>query len=198
MPKLHDPCRSSDLSSSCAVSLGQATHRPSLCLIFLPCKPRVTVLWVGQNGTGSGNALWEALRSSRLRDGLLPRQVGRTRPHSGVPPRLQALRAHAPRRGHPGAHPAGCSDRGAHHGGAVMGTLACRGRVPKYLHSPRAPKDNRARKMSFMSGVLTPANEGFATCACSAPLYPALGDLTGFAPPCGLKVPLRPPPFTHA
>lgn len=44
---------------------GQVTHRPSLCLIILPCIPRVTVLWVGQTGTGSGNTLWEALRSSR-------------------------------------------------------------------------------------------------------------------------------------
>ena len=49
-----------------------------------------------------------------------------------------------------------------------------------------------------MAGVLGRLrNEGSATCARSASLYPGLGDLTRFAPPCGpISAPasLLPPP----
>lgn len=78
----------------------------------------------------------------------------------------------------------GCSHSGAWGPGHLPGG-ACP-RPHSYLHSPRAPRDSRAGTKSFMAGVLGRLrNEGSATCARSASLYPVLGDLTRFAPPCG-------------
>lgn len=91
----------------------------------------------------------------------------------------------------------GCSHSGTWGPGYLPGG-ACP-RPHPYLHSPRAPRDSRAGTKSFMSGVLGRLrNEGSATCPRSASLYPVLGGLTRFAPPCGpISAPGLPPPSSR-
>ena len=149
LPKLHSPCRSWDPISSLLCVLGK-----SLTLSeshFPPTYTHVTVLWVGQNGTRTWKTLRGALpapgkRPHLLRGALLgplPRRVGGSRPTPGLLPRCRRW-----------CQPGGARDRDAHTEGPEDPYAHPEWRAPRYPHSPRAPRDSRAGKKSFMSGLL--------------------------------------------
>lgn len=160
----------------------------SLCILLSP------VLWIGQKGQGPGRTLGELGSSghgpagySEPSAGLLPRRVGGIAPLPGASSAAGA-RAKLPAAGDKEAHTAGArtqtptlrgGDWGCSHSRAWgPGHLEGMPRPHPYCTHQGLPRDSRAGTKSFMSGVLGRLrNEGSATCARSASLYPVPGGL---------------------
>lgn len=71
--------------------------------------------------------------------------------------------------------------------------MGARPQAPALTEDPEG-QQGREDELHIWGPEETPANQGSATCACFAPLYP-LGNLMGLAPPCG---PIGPPaPSPH-
>lgn len=149
LPKLHSPCRSWDPISSLLCILGK-----SLTLSESHCPPHVYACnstmgrtkWDRDPKTLRGALPALGKRPNLLRGALLqplPRRVGGSRPTPGLLPRCRRW-----------CPPGGARDRDARTEGPGDPDARPEGRAPKYPHSPRAPRDSRAGKKSFMSGLL--------------------------------------------
>lgn len=115
-------------------------------------------------------------------DPLLSDQVSGTRPHSWVRPQLQALCATASGRGYQAA---GCSDPSAHSAGRSDRDAYLRGARPQVPALTKGPEGQQGGEdeLHVWGPEETPANEGSATCACSAPFIQGLVTSQGLSRP---------------
>lgn len=163
---------------------------------------------MGHNGTGSLCAALGTLGPAQRSPTLAPPQAGGRDPTASglLEPRHRDGRVRGTGSGGANALPMGRRDRWSR---GIVGTQAStqgagRPRAPTWrgslpgtcTHQEPRETAGQGRLASFWVPEATLANEGSATPTGSAPLYPRLGDLTGFAPPCGpIRIPC--PALSH-